>query len=86
MKNFPSDFLWGGATAACQCEGAWQEGGRGLSVGDMKPYRPQYKRTDLEKQRSRLTRKKDTGFIQNDMASISTTGSGRILPCLPNSD
>lgn len=35
MKNFPSDFLWGGATAACQCEGAWQEGGRGLSVGDM---------------------------------------------------
>lgn len=93
MKNFPSDFLWGGATAACQCEGAWQEGGRGLSVGDMKPYRPQYKRTDLEKQRTmnseilkRLTRKKDTGFIQNDMASISTTGSGRILPCLPNSD
>lgn len=52
MKNFPSDFLWGGATAACQCEGAWQEGGRGLSVGDMKPYRPQYKRTDLEKQRT----------------------------------
>lgn len=52
MKSIPKDFLWGGATAACQCEGAWQEGGRGLSVGDMKPYRPQYKRTELEKQRT----------------------------------
>lgn len=24
------DFLWGGATAANQCEGAYSEGGRGL--------------------------------------------------------
>lgn len=52
MIDFPKNFLWGGATAACQCEGAWQEGGRGLSLGDMKPYRPFLKRTDLEKQRT----------------------------------
>ena len=25
-------FLWGGATAANQCEGAYSEGGRGLSL------------------------------------------------------
>lgn len=23
MKKFPEGFLWGGATAANQCEGAW---------------------------------------------------------------
>ncbi len=34
----PEDFLWGGATAANQCEGAWQEGGRGLANVDLIPY------------------------------------------------
>ncbi|WP_291290685.1 glycoside hydrolase family 1 protein [Enterococcus sp.] len=31
---FPKDFLWGGATAANQCEGAWQEDGKGASICD----------------------------------------------------
>lgn len=52
MKSFPDDFLWGGATAACQCEGAWLEGGKGLTASDMKPYRPELKRTDLEDHRT----------------------------------
>ena len=26
---FPKDFLWGGATAANQCEGAYNEDGKG---------------------------------------------------------
>ncbi|CPR17197.1 glycoside hydrolase family 1 protein [Brenneria goodwinii] len=34
-KQFPDDFLWGGATAANQLEGAWNEGGKGLSVSDV---------------------------------------------------
>ena len=29
------DFLWGGATAANQFEGAWNEDGKGPSVSDM---------------------------------------------------
>ncbi len=29
------DFLWGGAVAAHQLEGAWQEGGKGISVADV---------------------------------------------------
>nr|CCA20215.1 unnamed protein product [Albugo laibachii Nc14] len=33
-KCFPSDFLFGSATAAYQVEGAWNEGGRTLSVWD----------------------------------------------------
>ncbi len=31
-------FLWGGATAANQCEGGWKEGGRGSSVVDVIPH------------------------------------------------
>ncbi len=34
--GFPSDFLWGGATAANQCEGAWNIDGKGPSIADHK--------------------------------------------------
>ena len=33
-KHFPEGFLWGGATAANQFEGGWNEGGKGWSVAD----------------------------------------------------
>ncbi len=29
MASFPQGFLWGGALAANQSEGAWREGGKG---------------------------------------------------------
>lgn len=32
---FPEDFLWGGAVAAHQLEGAWQEAGKGVSIADV---------------------------------------------------
>ena len=38
-KTFPEGFLWGGATAANQCEGGWNEGGKGLSASDVYPFR-----------------------------------------------
>ena len=28
MTKLPENFLWGGAVAAHQLEGAWQEGGK----------------------------------------------------------
>lgn len=37
MNRFPKTFLWGGATAANQYEGAYQEGNRGMSNVDMIP-------------------------------------------------
>lgn len=41
MKNnfdrFPEGFLWGGALAANQCEGGYNEGGKGLTTVDLCP-------------------------------------------------
>ena len=37
MGKFPADFLWGGATAANQYEGAYDVDGKGLSVQDVTP-------------------------------------------------
>ncbi|KKI43721.1 MAG: 6-phospho-beta-glucosidase [Enterobacterales bacterium] len=37
MKLFPQDFLWGGAVAANQVEGAYREAGKGLSTSDVQP-------------------------------------------------
>lgn len=34
-NKLPKDFLWGGAVAAHQVEGAWQEGGKGVSIADV---------------------------------------------------
>ncbi|WP_294561826.1 6-phospho-beta-glucosidase [uncultured Traorella sp.] len=36
--SFPEGFLWGGATAANQCEGGYDEGGRGLANVDVIPH------------------------------------------------
>ena len=38
MKGFPEGFLWGGATAANQCEGGYDKGGRGLANVDVIPH------------------------------------------------
>ncbi len=35
---FPENFLWGGAVAANQCEGAYNEDGKGLSIQDVMPH------------------------------------------------
>lgn len=35
---FPENFLWGGAVAANQCEGAYKEDGKGLSIQDVMPH------------------------------------------------
>ncbi len=37
MKVFPKDFLWGGAAAANQFEGAYATDGKGLSIQDIMP-------------------------------------------------
>lgn len=49
MAKFPDSFLWGGAIAANQAEGAYLTAGKGLSTSDMQPhgiFGPLVNRTD----------------------------------------
>lgn len=48
--KFPEGFLWGGATAANQCEGAWNEGGKGWTVQDCMIYKEKAGIADFTKQ------------------------------------
>lgn len=40
IEGFPEDFLWGGAIAANQAEGAWDKDGKGWSVADINKFEP----------------------------------------------
>lgn len=40
INTFPKGFLWGSSTAAFQCEGAWDEDGKGLSLMDIREQNP----------------------------------------------
>ena len=44
--GFPEGFLWGGAIAACQAEGAYDVDGRGLSTSDLHIYSKGLDRSD----------------------------------------
>ncbi|EKS6729936.1 glycoside hydrolase family 1 protein [Enterobacter ludwigii] len=44
--SFPENFLWGGAISANQAEGAWNVGGKGISIADINEFIP---KTDLRK-------------------------------------
>lgn len=67
--SFPKGFLWGGAVAANQCEGAWDEGGKGPSVADINEFRDDI---PIEKKHNREI---TTSYISDAMAS-----KNRIFP------
>lgn len=46
--TFPEGFLWGGALAGNQCEGAWNVDGKGLSVADVTTYKPKLDPADYQ--------------------------------------
>lgn len=48
--KFPDNFLWGGAIAANQCEGAWNEDGKGMSVADVAMFKPNVDKKDYVSQ------------------------------------
>lgn len=50
ILSFPEGFLWGGAIAANQAEGAWNVDGKGMSVADVAMYKPDIDIKDYVKQ------------------------------------
>lgn len=63
LDGFPKDFFWGGATAANQCEGAYQEGGKGLCLADILKVQD---KGDLKKKSNKETTMKDIEFALQD--------------------
>ncbi|MEG0661353.1 MAG: glycoside hydrolase family 1 protein [Anaerorhabdus sp.] len=47
QKEFPTNFLWGGAIAANQAEGAWNVDGKGPSMADIEELPEKYSRTSI---------------------------------------
>lgn len=64
-KGFPENFLWGGAIAANQAEGAWLEGGKGPSVADIEELPSVYNRLSV------------FNFLPHDPGAESTSGRSR---------
>ena len=48
--GFKDGFLWGGAVAACQIEGAYDVDGRGLSSSDIHAYDKNLDRANIAKE------------------------------------
>ena len=61
VNGLPKDFLWGGALAANQMEGAWKEGGKGWCLADIN--RAQY---DIDP-KDRYNMEIDTAYIEKAM-------------------
>ena len=61
-NGMPKDFLWGGALAANQMEGAWKEGGKGWCLADIN--RSQYDVPPEERYNMEI----DTAYIKRAMA------------------
>lgn len=64
-KGFPEDFLWGGAIAANQAEGAWDAANKGPSIADIEILPDQYSRTKVVGYKHTMT---DIQFALEDQA------------------
>lgn len=65
FKKFPEGFLWGGAFAANQFEGAWDEDGKGMSIADIHIYNTKIDRLKSETKNYEFT-KQEIEFRMND--------------------
>ena len=91
-NGFPKDFLWGGAVAANQLEGAYTAGGKGLCVADINEFRDDIDIT--KKYNDEVTSayvkdamnagNNDGGCFQNAGVLISTIHIKRISDCWLN--
>ena len=82
--KFPQDFLWGGATAASQIEGAYDVDGRGLSTSDIHQYNDQldrirYRKKLVENEHTSAPLPIRKGTIRNGMETASITAIRKTL-------
>ena len=62
FKGLPDDFIWGGALAANQMEGAWREGGKGWCLADVN--RAQYDLAPEDRHNLEI----DTAYVERAMS------------------
>lgn len=63
MSKFPSNFLWGGASAANQYEGGYNEGGKALTISDVTTA-------------GSHTKPREIGWVIPETGETGTTGMG----------
>ena len=66
-KRFPDGFLWGGATAANQCEGAWDADGKGMSVADCSMYKKNVDQKDYKAQHTITSKDIEEAMASKDV-------------------
>ncbi len=64
---FPKKFFWGGATAANQCEGAWNEDGKGMSVADCSWYKKNISQADYKGQHTITSKDIEEAMTSSDI-------------------
>ena len=81
---FPKDFLWGGATAANQLEGAWNLDGRGPALTDVttggsvsEPRRITYIDKDGKAHKPFCLPQKHPTFYDNNLKSFNAPELGK---------
>ena len=93
MKTgFPKDFLWGGAMASSQAEGAFLQDGKGLDTQDLRYFDPNWtkeeraqksnRRMNDENSRPLLQTLRIWSIIRSVMVSIFITAGRKIWNCL----
>lgn len=65
MKKFPENFLWGGATAANQIEGAFDKGNKGLSTSDMAAFKDPYASGEVDNFTFNVNSKELEAYLNN---------------------
>lgn len=65
MKKFPENFLWGGATAANQIEGAFDKGNKGLSTSDMAAFKDPYASGEVDNFTFNVNSKELEAYLSN---------------------
>lgn len=66
QAGFPKGFLWGGATAANQVEGAYDVGGKGMSTSDYAAYKDPYATGKVDNFTFNVTSKELNEYKENE--------------------